>query len=269
MIHSKTLLKLLINKHNKDICVSETKTGATWYANACPRMDLWVMNRSWAHPRTICYEIKVSRSDFLQDNKWTDYLEFCSELYFVAPPGIIEPSELPPEAGLLICSVNGKRLYMKKKAAPRDVEIPESLYRYILMHRVEIIDDTVKKSKKGYWEEWLKTREIDSAFGWEVSKAIQETIKKKIEEVNDNNERLEREIDKLKEIKLILSSLGLNEQDIYSWRIKEKLENKIKEINTGISSDLIKDMENAKTSLENALKIIEKTQTQAQLKLEF
>lgn len=53
--------------------------------------------RPWTH------EIKISRADFLSDvrsGKWRQYAKFSCRVYFAAPHGLIEPHELPSEAGL-------------------------------------------------------------------------------------------------------------------------------------------------------------------------
>jgi len=47
------------------------------------------------------FEVKVSRSDFVGDGKWQAYLHNFNFFYFVTPPGLIKPSELPPEIFLL------------------------------------------------------------------------------------------------------------------------------------------------------------------------
>ena len=47
------------------------------------------------------FEIKVSRSDFLRDEKWHEYSEFCSSLSIVCPDGLILKSEVPKPFGLL------------------------------------------------------------------------------------------------------------------------------------------------------------------------
>ena len=112
------ILGLLLDKHHKDICVPECKTGST-YGPGLRRIDLWVLKTSWAHPAVYGYEIKINRQDFLHDTKWQDYLEYCTDFYFACPPGVIEPNELPPEVGLLVSSVNGARLFTKKKATSR------------------------------------------------------------------------------------------------------------------------------------------------------
>jgi hypothetical protein len=47
------------------------------------------------------FEIKVSRSDFLGDQKWHEYTEFCSSLSIVCPEGLIRKEEVPGPFGLL------------------------------------------------------------------------------------------------------------------------------------------------------------------------
>jgi hypothetical protein len=47
------------------------------------------------------FEIKVSRSDFLKDEKWQEYAEFCSSLSIVCPAGLIQKQEVPKPFGLL------------------------------------------------------------------------------------------------------------------------------------------------------------------------
>jgi len=47
------------------------------------------------------FEIKVTRSDFLSDKKWTSYTQFCSSLSIVCPEGLIDPDEIKRPFGLL------------------------------------------------------------------------------------------------------------------------------------------------------------------------
>ena len=128
-----TLLNLLKNRHSKDVCVQECKNGPTWTSSRVKKFDLWVMKKSYTKPMTWIYEVKISRQDFLRDDKWQTYLPYCSDLYFVAPIGIINVAEVPEEAGILVSSKNGVRLYCKKKAPHRNIEIPASVYKYIFI----------------------------------------------------------------------------------------------------------------------------------------
>lgn len=47
------------------------------------------------------FEVKISRADFLGDDKWQTYLHYFNFFYFVTTPGLINPKELPPEVYLL------------------------------------------------------------------------------------------------------------------------------------------------------------------------
>lgn len=53
--------------------------------------------RPWTH------ECKISRADFLSDvrsGKWRQYVHFSCRVFFAAPRGLLDPIELPKEAGL-------------------------------------------------------------------------------------------------------------------------------------------------------------------------
>ena len=88
-ITANKIQSLLAVKHSKDIFVPECKDGPTHTADHL-RMDAWVMKRSWVRPLSIGYEIKISRQDFLNDQKWHSYLNYCNEFYFVCPAGLID-----------------------------------------------------------------------------------------------------------------------------------------------------------------------------------
>ena len=81
---AKDILRLIESRHSGDLVVAECKDGPTHYARH-RRLDAWVMRKSWSKPALYGYEIKVSRQDFLKDDKWPDYLPMCNELYFVCP----------------------------------------------------------------------------------------------------------------------------------------------------------------------------------------
>lgn len=232
------ILTLLLQKHSDDLCVSECKTGSTWFGANVRKLDLWVMKKSWAKPWTIGYEIKCTRADFLHDNKWSEYLNYCTDFYFVAPPGVIQPEELPGQVGLLVTSKNIARLYTKRKAIHRDVEIPETIYRYILMWRAQITREN-SHSKLKYWQNWLAERDEKKELGYEVSKKIKEIIKQKIEKVVLENSRLRDENKDLVEIKAFIKELGFTETYFSTYQIKDKFKAKVKEIETGIPDGLL------------------------------
>lgn len=53
-----------------------------------PRGDIW------------CIEVKSTRADYLSDNKWPEYLEWCDRLSFAVPEGFAEEI-LPFDHGLI------------------------------------------------------------------------------------------------------------------------------------------------------------------------
>ncbi len=47
------------------------------------------------------FEIKVTRADFLRDEKWQNYSEFVSSLSLICPEELIQPEEIPKPFGLV------------------------------------------------------------------------------------------------------------------------------------------------------------------------
>lgn len=70
------------------------------------RFDAWVINLypSKNH-HTIAYEVKVSRSDFLNEiknpSKRKTAMLYSNEFYFVTPKGLVKASEIPEGCGLI------------------------------------------------------------------------------------------------------------------------------------------------------------------------
>ncbi len=217
---AKDIKRFLATKHKQDVFVTECKAGPTAYHGA-PQLDAWVMKKSWAHPLLIGYEIKVSRSDFLNDRKWINYLEFCNEFYFVCPWGLISPKEVPDKSGLLYATKTGSKFITKVKAPYRIIESPELLYRYILMARVQVIDETTHINQRGYWQDWLREKDEDKHLGWNVSRKIRELVAGRIDSVERENNKLKRENDALQQAKIILESFGIDEPDAYD--IEERI----------------------------------------------
>lgn len=232
-VNSNTLLELLLDRHSKDMAVPECKNGSTVFAKHL-RMDLWVMKSSWSNPCCWAYEIKVSRSDFMSDDKWPNYLPLCNEFYFVCPRGMIAPEELPPEAGLIWCSKSGTRLFTKKKAPHRSVKIPESLFRYILMHRSN--HGGKDKSGVAYWQQWLEEKKVKSDLGYCVSRKIQEIVEERIVKAERENFRLMELNESYAEIRRILITLGYDEKRFTTSQVQRRLE----ELRDGVPKDFMR-----------------------------
>lgn len=236
-ITAKEILPLLLQRHEKDICVPECKTGQSW-GEQNQRIDLWVMKASWAKPQVTAYEIKISRQDFIRDGKWRQYLDYCNCLYFVAPTGIIDPSELPADVGLLCTSTNATRLYTKRKAVFRPVAIPESIYRYILMWRAKIQrHEYAEMSKSEYWRSWLEIRDEEKELGHNVSVKIAKLYRERVLAVREENERLKSQNAALEDVRTTLTALGLDPKSVSMGR-KHAIQNRLREIVTELNSGI-------------------------------
>jgi len=88
------------------------------------RLDAWAAACSWATPRYFGYEVKVSRSDFLADDKWPRYLTATTYFSFVCPWGLIGLDEIPDGIGLICMNQAGTGLVTRRKPLYR--KLPES-----------------------------------------------------------------------------------------------------------------------------------------------
>lgn len=256
-IYAKDIIDALSIKHEKDVFVSECKIGSSWYLHNCQRLDAWVMNKSWSNPLVTGYEVKVSRGDFNQDNKWRGYLDYCNEFYFVCPVGLIKPDEISKEAGLRYVYANSKKIMTKKKAPYRDVQIPEEIFRYVLMCRIKVRGEYInrKEDEKKYWKDWLKTKEINKSFGWQLGNTLRKTIEKKIIDAEAHNKDLEKKIKNLENAVRILESLGIDTDGYFQWHLEEKIKDKLKQIETGLPDNLEHYVKNTISNLEGILEV--------------
>ena len=187
------------------------------------RLDYLAILCSWAHPRIIGYEVKVSRSDFLRDQKWMSYLKMCNELIFVTGPGVItSPSEIPEACGWQEMSKNGVRLLTKKKAPYSKVtpEVESKLYKHLLM-RKSGFDRGAE-----YWSSWLEKRREDRELGHISSKEIRKTIQAQIVEAKNANYLLNQRVLALEQVADICKELNI---DVTTPRNRWATERKIRD----------------------------------------
>jgi hypothetical protein len=222
-IHSGALINLLAQRHSDDVFIEECKNGKS-DSKILLKMDGWAMRKSWAHPCISGYEVKVARSDFLGDRKWPGYLKYCNEFYFVCPPNVIKPEELGKDVGLLYCSANGGRLYTKKKAPFRNITIPETIFRYIIMRLGSENNPPYGRADKGYWVKWLAQKDEDKELGRAVSRKVALILQKRVYDTEKKNHALALENEKFADLRSQLAALGFNgtyTPDVYS--IQQKL----------------------------------------------
>lgn len=256
---AKELLALLRVKHHEDVFVSECKDGPSQMTRGHLRLDALVMNRSWTNACVTGYEIKVSRSDFLNDKKWPGYLGYCNQFTFVCPSSLIQPEEVGPECGLMWASKTGNRLYTKKKAPYRTVPNGnlESVFRYILMCRANIRPSQFvslsQRSDEDYWRAWMEDKEQKANFGHYVSKRIREIVERDIDKVQRENDRLGKENELFADIQQAMVDLGL----VGKWDPVRKLKEMVQARGKVIPQNLAYLIERATKTLADAQRIID------------
>lgn len=121
------LVELLKLRHPEPWATfAELRRGTGFTLHADQRLDFFAVH-TWPSEkyRSIAYEIKVSRSDFLRELERPGKREFAesvaNECWFVMPVGVAQgPFEIPTNWGMLECTKGGLRV---KKAAQQNFAI--------------------------------------------------------------------------------------------------------------------------------------------------
>jgi DNA repair MmcB-like protein len=247
------ILELLRAKHSADVFVDECKDGPT-HSTEHRRLDAWSMDRSWAHPYVVGYEIKVSRSDFLRDQKWRDYLSMCNSLYFVTPAGLVDPAEIPEGVGLMCASKSGGKLFIKRRAAYRNVVIAENVWRYILMCRTKITRDRTDYAPSGRQAalDWLDEKKADYHLGQKVSARIARLAGERIAKIESENKKLTDLFEHSSDALKLVEEMG------GAWQAREILEQAKHAEKEAIGQRLIYDMRALRANIDRLLSGIEK-----------
>jgi hypothetical protein len=102
------------------------RTGTGQGKDCTQQLDGWCI-RLWGEQSRLTFEVKVSRSDFLLELKNPIKrrlgLLLSNQFYFVAPKGMIKPSEIPIECGLMEV-IEGGHIFTKVQAPWRDTSPP-------------------------------------------------------------------------------------------------------------------------------------------------
>jgi uncharacterized protein (UPF0147 family) len=250
-----SIINLLASRHSSDIFVPECKNGSSYGGHL--RLDAWAMKKAWTNPLTIGYEIKKSRSDFLNDTKWMNYLQYCNEFYFVCPFGLIQPEEISNEIGLIWASKNQTRLYTKKKSPYRTIGLDlEDVYKYILLWRAKIVTEhhNSKQSEKSYWQYWLAEKDENKDLGYRVSKKIRELVSSRITSVHHENQQLEARCKKLEAVEKIVTDLNL---PIWHWNMAQEIREKLRLFKQSLPEGFEESLVRLRGQIDQTLAIIE------------
>ena len=244
---SDMVMAALKARHSEDVFVPECKDGPS--VGSFSRMDAWVMPRSWAHPDVTCYEVKVSRQDFVGDNKWMNYLPCCNYMYFATAPGIVKDGELPAEVGHLELSKTGNRLFLRKKAARREANTEQlnQVMRYILMWRANVGRDKEVSGSLGasHWEGILAEKAEKRRYGHMLGRRIGQMYREEVAKVQAENVRLTGLHSVYESIRRCIQRVGLDPETCSEWRFDDRLS----ELLNGGHKEVVGDVNRAINSL--------------------
>lgn len=177
--------------------ITECKTCSTYFPDpqGLLKFDGLAIIKSYTKPCIIGYEIKVSRNDFKQDNKWHLYLQYCNEFFFVVPTGLIKKEELPDNVGLIYYNPDTKALRTVKKALYRQIEEPVGVYKYIIFSKLEedrlpFYEDKAEYAR-AYLEDQKDKKYIGHTLGSKMAKDLEEAYKR-LDAVRHKEENIER-----------------------------------------------------------------------------
>lgn len=176
---ARQVVDLLAQRHRRDLFFAEVKDGPT-HGTTHLRLDALAIAKSWSPVQLMGYEVKVSRSDWLGDRKWTEYLGYATTFSLVAPAGVLELEELPPGIGYVQVSETGKSLRTVRKAAYRDIDPPALLLLYLLMSRMVPGDphayEWTRERRIEQWKEKLERDRECRRIGYAVGAKLRERI---------------------------------------------------------------------------------------------
>ena len=240
------LIKALELKHSGDVLITECKDGPTQTASH-RRLDAWAMLKTWSPITMIGYEIKVSRSDWLQDQKFIDYLPLCHRLNIVAPRGVVELEELPADVGLLEPIGDLSRLITRRKSVYRHIELPAELLVYVIMCRMVVGTPNLQRGDDPDWRrkvlrQWVESDTNDRNLSYAVNNKIRQIMQAQ----EERNRALDQRCRDLEGVKKRILELGLDpEAHMDLWAVHER----VKALAGVVDENLLNGLKRAETAL--------------------
>lgn len=249
-VTSTDIKKSLAECHAKDFFITECKNGSTYFPpeQGLLKFDGLAITKSYTRPCITGYEIKVSRGDFLQDNKWHLYLQYCNEFYFVVPNGLISKNELPDNVGLIYYYPDTGFLKKKKKALYRQIEEPVGVYKYIIFSRLEQERIPFYEERAQYAEDFIN----DKAYKRNIGKSLGTKMAKELSAAYERLENLENVESKIQLFDAMQETMRKHGIGRFAWRNEDW----IKELDAALQSTYPTELKYVKSNLESALRRI-------------
>jgi hypothetical protein len=146
--------------------------------------------------------------------------------------------EVSGDAGLMYAT--GKGLRVVKKAPLRQIEIPDSIFRYVLMTRVKVTRSTyydeIDTDKRKFFKQWLEEKEVDHLLGLQISQSLRRRVDEEVLKAREENERLETKIATYSRLKEFLIAMGLDLDKSSIWRVEQVIKQKTTRVPDGMQS---------------------------------
>ncbi len=232
------MIKLALSKrHRGDSFFTEVKNGPTHVTHELLIMDAVAFKKSWANPCIMGYEIKVSRNDFLGDDKWRGYLPYCNEFSFVCPKGMIELNEIPDDVGLIYYNPDKETLYTRRRAAYKDIETPVGMLMYLIMRwdgQKHPFFTTEREYFEALWADERDRKELGRFVATETQEYIR-SLEKQIKEYEITKYRYESDVEVMDKLRELVKPFSANPHYQSKWDVFYAVEKILK---TGMPPDV-------------------------------
>ncbi|NAX44849.1 MULTISPECIES: MmcB family DNA repair protein [unclassified Vibrio] len=136
------------------------------------RPDVYTIEKSFANPNPISYEIKVSVSDFRSDvtsAKWKSYLDFSYGVVFAVPKGLITKNDIPNGCGLI--TFNGEFWNTVKRPTLNPAKLNDELLMKLLIagNQRQTQPEVIECRK---FDEFKKHDKLRKKFGKDIASKL-------------------------------------------------------------------------------------------------
>ncbi len=209
IVRADQITHALRKRHKRDIFLTEVKTDSTWVGSH-QRLDAVSIKPSWTQPCITGYEVKVSRSDFMADEKYVGYLPLCHRFYFACPSGLIKPEELHDSIGLIWYKAETGGLTTRKKALYRPMdELPARLLYYIVLSRTDEERHPFFSDVRELCEAWVADKELRHTLDKEVKHKLRRLYAAESSKDRHHLEQLEKDAAQLQALEAVLKKHGV------------------------------------------------------------
>jgi len=228
------ITQALKSRYSKDhIFASQVKLGR----GGSKIIDAVAIKRTWSPVTVIGHEIKVSRQDFMNDNKYPEYMKACTNFYFVVPNGIIKLDEIPSEVGIMVYYPKSGVLRVKKKAPYYNDKISQDMLLHMMFWKM---DDYNKPMTRAEILEDIRSKVESNEWGHELARKIA-TLERKVQDEKLFRKRWNN-----------LEELMFNKTGEHIWRASDVL----KYINAD-GAQAMRKLQEIKRNVENITDVLE------------